>query len=156
MSNKTYILEPPDDDGKFTPEKAGLPDMNVTFEYDHSMNNGIALITKAVMYVVIQDINDPDSEMTDDERAKALDILYNPGYAPMERLAKAIAFGKDGTDPYNIPENKKDRYAVDFANDLERIAFAIRPDMFAKNSIIGNEQPSEPLQPVPGGGHTSA
>lgn len=128
-------------------EKAGLPEMNINFTYDNPTNNGIALITKAVMYNDIQYLNDPESHPTDEEKAAIHDILYNPGYAPMERLAKAIAFAHDGPpvpDPYNIPEEDKSDYALDFANDLERIAFAICPEMFLKSS---NEE-ATPIQPV--------
>ena len=130
--------------------KAGLPDMNITFEYDHSMNNSIALITKAVMYNNILTLNDTEDPLLDEERAIILDILYNPGYAPMERLAKAFAFIRNNIDPYNIPEEDKSNYAVDFANDLERIAFAICPDMFAKLSddeeFGGELEPAEPVE----------
>lgn len=109
-------------------EGAGLPDMNVTLNYENPTNSGIALITKAVMYYQIE--HRDSGEATEEEIAEINDILYNPGYAPMERLARAIAF-KNG-DPYYIPEEYKSNYAVDFANDLERIAFAICPGMFAK------------------------
>ena len=131
----------------FTPERAGLPDMNVTLEYENPTNNGIALVTKAIMWNTIQDLNDPESELTDEEIAEINDILYNPGYAPMERLAKAIAFskGRNGIDPYNIPEEDKSNYVVDFANDLERIAFAICPYMFAKSG--SNDEAAEPANP---------
>lgn len=128
-----------EDDGKFTPEKAGLPDMNVNFTYDNPTNNGIALITKAVMYETIQRLNDPESSMPEELKALVLDVLYNPGYAPMERLVRAVAYVQNLIDPYNIPEEDKSNFAVDFANDLERIAFAIRPGMFAKPNGGGGD-----------------
>lgn len=134
-------------ENNFTPEKAGLPDMNVNFTYDNPTNNGIALITKAVMYSCIQDLNDPESNLTDDDRADILDILYNPGYAPMERLAHAFAYNLGTIDPYNIPEEDKSDYALDFANDLERIAFAINPGIFAKPASSDEEVPAP--EPAP-------
>ena len=134
----------------FTPARAGLPDMNVTLNYENPTNNGIALVTKALMYTAI---NLRDSgEVPAEAIAEINDILYNPGYAPMERLVRAyVANHSETVDPYAIPEKDKANYVVDFANDWERLAFAICPDMFAKPTT-DTEAPivDDPSEPSPG------
>lgn len=136
-------------ENNFTPEKAGLPDMNVTLNYENPTNNGIALVTKALMYESIQAMNDTKHPMIEEDKAEILDILYNPGYAPMERLVIAMAYVMENPNPYNLDPTiyniDPSAYVVDFANDWERLAFAICPNMFAKS--VSNDEAAEPANP---------
>jgi hypothetical protein len=60
----------------------------------------------------------------------------------MERLVRAyVANHSETVDPYNIPEEEKADYVIDFANDWERLAFAICPNMFMKSEPAGNAAP---------------
>lgn len=78
-----YTETPDEDDGKFTPEKAGLPDMNVNFTYNGEYQSAIKRIATYLTG----------------------DAAEDPGYSSMEIIAKKLLARVEGgsTEVFSSP-----------------------------------------------------
>ncbi len=128
LSSATFAIYYEEKSQSFA-EKAGLPEKNFNFEYRIPENNGIISITKALLGNALEE----EAKQYED----AADLMYNPGYGPMERLVRAVVMFM--SDNYNVElpsmyDSPYDffmdcAYGRDYPNDLERIAAVIRGDL---------------------------